>query len=289
MSLLRKERANVKRLFSLTILLVIGLLGLFAPVLMPHDPLAVDISKKFLAPSWDYPLGTDHLGRCVFSRMLLGIRYSLGSALVIQIVAILLAILVGAFVALKRGIIDFLFIRICDILLAFPTLVLAFGLLGLLGPSLKNVLIALVFTQFIYYSRLIRGLFIGMNEKDFIQAARISGTSGIKLIIRHYIPNLLPPIVTIVVLDIGKVILEIAGFSFIGLGVQAPIPEWGMMVNEGKQYIRQHPELMLYPGLAIVLVVLLLNHLASSFKKPDQQRGNYGESFRSTRLNSKNR
>jgi len=131
------------------------------------------------------------------------------------------------------------------------------------------VLIALVFTQFIYYSRLIRGLFIGMNEKDFIQAAKISGTSGIKLIIRHYLPNLLPPIVTIVVFDIGKVILEIAGFSFIGLGVQAPIPEWGMMVNEGKQYIRQHPELMLYPGLAIILVVLLLNHLASSFKKLD--------------------
>ncbi|QQP14965.1 ABC transporter permease subunit [Lysinibacillus agricola] len=237
---------------------------------MPHDPLAVDISKKFLGPSMDYPLGTDHLGRCVLSRMLLGIRYSLGSALVIQIVAIVLAILLGAFVALKRGIIDFLFIRICDILLAFPTLVLAFGLLGVLGPSLKNVLIALIFTQLIYYSRMIRSLFIGMNEKDFIQAARITGTTGFKLIIRHYIPNILPPIVTIVALDVGKVILEIAGFSFIGLGVQAPIPEWGMMVNEGKQYIRQHPELMLYPGLAIVLVVLLLNHLASSFKKLDQ-------------------
>jgi len=269
-SLLHKERANVKRLFSLTILLIIGLLGLFAPILMSHDPLAVDISKKFLGPTWDYPLGTDHLGRCVFSRLLLGIRYSLGSALVIQIVAILLAILLGAFVALKRGMTDYVFIRICDILLAFPTLVLAFGLLGLLGPSLKNVFIALVFTQFIYYSRLIRSLFIGMNEKGFIQAAKISGTSGIKLIIRHYIPNLLPPIVTIVVLDIGKIILEIAGFSFIGLGVQAPIPEWGMMVSEGKQYIRQHPELMLYPGLAIVFVVLLLNYLASSFKKLDQ-------------------
>ncbi|MCL1698362.1 ABC transporter permease subunit [Lysinibacillus sp. BPa_S21] len=270
MSLVRKENVYVKRLFSLTLLLIIGLLGLFAPIIMPHDPLAIDISKKFLGPSLDYPLGTDHLGRCVWSRMLLGIRYSLGSALIIQIVAILLAVLLGAFVALKRGLIDFLFIRICDILLAFPTLVLAFGLLGLLGPSLKNVFIALIFTQLVYYSRWIRGLFIGMNEKGFIQAARISGTSGIKLIMRHYIPNLLPPIVTIVVLDIGKVILEIAGFSFIGLGVHAPIPEWGMMVNEGKQYIRQHPELMLYPGLAIVLVVLLLNHLASSFKKLGQ-------------------
>jgi nickel transport system permease protein len=268
-NLVRKKRGNIKGLFSLSLLVIIGLLGLFAPILMPHDPLAVDISKKFSAPSWDYPLGTDHLGRCVLSRMLLGIRYSLGSALVIQIVAILLAFLIGAFVALKRGIIDFLFIRICDILLAFPTLVLAFGLLGVLGPGLKNVLIALIFTQLIYYSRMIRSLFIGMNEKDFIQAARITGTTGNKLIIRHYIPNLLQPIVTIVALDVGKVILEIAGFSFIGLGVQAPISEWGMMVNEGKQYIRQHPELMLYPGLAIFIVVLLFNHLASGLKKLD--------------------
>lgn len=269
MTLFRKRIDHIIALVSLSLLVLIALLGLFAPILMPHDPLAVDITKKFLAPSIDYPFGTDHLGRCVFSRMLLGIRYSLGSALVIQLVAIVLAILLGALVALKRGLIDVLFIRICDILLAFPTLVLAFGLLGVLGPSLKNILIALIFTQFIYYSRMVRGLCIGVNEKDFIQAAKITGTTGINLIIRHYIPNILPAIVTIVALDIGKVILEIAGFSFIGLGVQAPTPEWGMMVNEGKQYIRQHPELMLYPGLAIVLVVLLFNHLTNRLNKFD--------------------
>lgn len=269
MTLFRKRIDHIIALVSLSLLVLIALLGLFAPILMPHDPLAVDITKKFLAPSIDYPFGTDHLGRCVFSRMLLGIRYSLGSALVIQLVAIVFAILLGALVALKRGLIDVLFIRICDILLAFPTLVLAFGLLGVLGPSLKNILIALIFTQFIYYSRMVRGLCIGVNEKDFIQAAKITGTTGINLIIRHYIPNILPAIVTIVALDIGKVILEIAGFSFIGLGVQAPTPEWGMMVNEGKQYIRQHPELMLYPGLAIVLVVLLFNHLTNRLNKFD--------------------
>ncbi|MEC1177126.1 ABC transporter permease subunit [Metasolibacillus meyeri] len=262
-----KKRMKMTGLLSLTLLMLIGLLGIFAPILMPHDPLAVDISQKFSSPSWDYPLGTDHLGRCVWSRLLLGIRYSLGSALIIQLIATLLAVLLGAFVALKRGLIDFLFIRVCDILLAFPTIVLAFGLLGILGPSLKNVLIALIFTQFIYYARIIRNLLIGLNEKDFVQAARITGTTGSKLIIRHYIPNILTPVATIVALDVGKVILEIAGFSFIGLGVQAPIPEWGMMVNEGKQYIRQHPEFMLYPGLAIIFVVLLFNQLASSMKE----------------------
>lgn len=269
MNFVRIKSSNLIGFISLSLLVIIGLSGLFAPILMPHDPLAVDIAKKFSVPSWDYPLGTDHLGRCILSRLLLGIRYSLGSALVIQLVAIVLAILLGAFVALKRGLFDFLFIRLCDILLAFPTLVLAFGLVGILGPSLKNVLIALIFTQLIYYARMVRSLCIGMNEKDFVQAARISGTTGIQLIRRHYIPNILPSIVTIVALDIGKVILEIAGFSFIGLGVQAPIPEWGMMINEGKQYMRQHPELMLYPGLAIILVVLLFNQLANRLKKLD--------------------
>lgn len=253
--------------FCITILLFIGFLGLLAPFIMPHDPYLVDVANKFLAPSWQYPFGTDHLGRCILSRMLLGIRYSLGSAILIQLVASFLAVWIGALVAFKRGIVDYLFIRICDMLLAFPTLVLAFGLLGILGPSLKNVLLALIFTQTIYYARVLRGLFISINEKEFMQAAKVSGTSGFKLIARHLIPNSIAPMLTIITLDVGKVILEIAGFSFIGLGIQAPTPEWGMMISEGKQYIRQHPEQMLYPGVAIVVVVLLLNVLASSSKK----------------------
>ncbi len=267
------SRVTRKQFLSITVLIIIGMLGLFAPWLMPNDPYVVEVSKKFLAPSWAYPLGTDHLGRCTFSRLLLGIRYSVGSAVFIQIVASILAILVGAIVTFKGGVIDFFFIRICDILLAFPTLVLAFGLLGILGPSLKNVLVALIFTQSIYYARILRGLFMSIKEQEFIQAAKVSGTSGFQLISRHFIPNTIAPMLTIVSLDLGKVILEIAGFSFIGLGVQAPTPEWGMMISEGKQYIRLHPELMLYPGTAIVIVVLLVNVLASSVKKLSHQKG----------------
>ncbi|MFF2177699.1 ABC transporter permease subunit [Lysinibacillus sp. NPDC058147] len=263
------KRLNGKQLISIALLSFIGLLGLFAPFIMPNDPFLVDVSKKFLGPSWAYPFGTDHLGRCILSRILLGIRYSLGSALFIQLIASFFAICIGAIVAFKRGIIDYLFIRICDILLAFPTLVLAFGLLGILGPSLRNVLLALIFTQTIYYSRILRGLFISVNEKEFIKAAKISGTSGVKLIQRHFAPNIMAPMLTIISLDLGKVILEIAGFSFIGLGVQAPTPEWGMMISEGKQHIRQHPELMLYPGTAIIIVVLLFNILSSRNKQVD--------------------
>ncbi|MGE7688574.1 ABC transporter permease [Lysinibacillus sp. NPDC097214] len=258
---------NGKQLTSLTLLAFIGLMGLFAPLIMPNDPFLVDVSKKFLEPSWAYPLGTDHLGRCILSRILLGIRYSLGSAIFIQLIATFFAICIGAIVAFKRGIIDYLFIRICDILLAFPTLVLAFGLLGILGPSLRNVLLALIFTQTIYYSRILRGLFISVHEKEFIKAAKISGTSGGKLILRHFVPNIMAPMLTIISFDLGKVILEIAGFSFIGLGVQAPTPEWGMMISEGKQYIRLHPEIMLYPGVAIIIVVLLFTILSGHNKQ----------------------
>ncbi|WP_369436017.1 ABC transporter permease subunit [Lysinibacillus fusiformis] len=269
----KKVRLTSKQLFYITVIILIGMLGVFAPWVMPNDPYVVEVSKKFLAPSWAYPLGTDHLGRCTFSRILLGIRYSVGSAVFIQIVATILAIFVGAIVVFTGGLIDFFFIRICDILLAFPTLVLAFGLLGILGPSLKNVLVALIFTQGIYYARILRGLFMSIKQKEFIQAAKVSGTSGFQLISRHFIPNTMAPMLTIVSLDLGKVILEIAGFSFIGLGVQAPTPEWGMMISEGKQYIRLHPELMLYPGIAVVIVVLLVNVLTNSVKKLNHQKG----------------
>lgn len=248
-------------------LVLIGLAGCVSPLIMPNDPYLVDIANKFLAPSWQYPFGTDHLGRCVFSRVLLGIRYSLGSAVLIQVAAIILAVLISGFVAIKGGIFDYVYVRICDVLLAFPTLVLAFGLLGILGPSLANVMYALIFTQMIYYSRITRGLFISMKEKAFIQAAYISGTTGMALISRHLIPVIMPSIITILTLDIGKIILEIAGFSFIGLGVQAPIPEWGMMISEGKEYIRQYPELMLYPGTAIFIIVFLLTILGKEMGK----------------------
>ena len=258
---------NKRQKLCVFFLAIIGLTGCFSSLIMPNDPYLVDISSKFSGPSWQYPFGTDHLGRCVFSRVLLGIRYSLGSALLIQVIAIILAALIGGFVAIKRGIFDYVYIRICDVLLAFPTLVLAFGLLGVLGPSLINVIYALIFTQTIYYSRIIRGLFLSIKEKEFIQAAYISGTTGMVLISRHFIPNIIPSIITILTLDIGKVVLEIAGFSFIGLGVQAPIPEWGMMISEGKQYIRQYPELMLYPGVAIFMIVLLLNILGKDIGK----------------------
>ncbi|MGW9018982.1 ABC transporter permease subunit, partial [Priestia megaterium] len=222
---------------SLLLLSFIGIIGFFAPWIVPNDPYLIDTTRRFFNPSWQYPLGTDHLGRCIFSRILIGMRYSLGSAIAIQLISSVFSLAIAAIVTFKGGFIKRFFIRLWDILLSFPTIILAFALIGVFGPSLKSVFIALIFAQTIYYSRIFHNAMISLNEMNYIKAARISGTTGIKLLKTHFIPHILPILYTLLSLDLGKVILEIASFSFIGLGVQAPTPEWGMMIDEGKQYM----------------------------------------------------
>lgn len=246
---------------SLLLLSFIGIIGFLAPWIVPNDPYLIDTTRRFFNPSWQYPLGTDHLGRCIFSRILIGMRYSLGSAIAIQLISSVFSLAIAAIVTFKGGFIKRLFIRLWDILLSFPTIILAFALIGVFGPSLKSVFIALIFAQTIYYSRIFHNAMISLNEMNYIKAARISGTTGIKLLKTHFIPHILPILYTLLSLDLGKVILEIASFSFIGLGVQAPTPEWGMMIDEGKQYIRQYPALIIYPGISIFIIVLLLHQV----------------------------
>ncbi len=242
---------------SLILLGCISIIGLLAPWLVPNDPLYVDITKKLSAPSAAYPLGTDQLGRCIFSRLLMGIRYCLGTGVIIMGLSVSAALLISSVAVYKGGKIDSWFIRICDMLLAFPNVVLAFALVGMLGAGLKNIIIAITFAQTVYYARIFRSWLLTVKQQDYIAAAKLSGTKGFWLFKRHLWPNIKHTLWTFIALDMGKVLLEISSFSFIGLGVQAPTPEWGMMVNEGKQYIRQYPEMTLYPGLAIMSIVVL--------------------------------
>lgn len=264
---------NPVQIACMIVIIGIVLIGIFAPLIIPNDPYYVDVSKKLLSPSFEYPLGTDHLGRCIFSRILLGIRYSMGAAIIVLLCVVTIGLLVGTFVALKGAWIDYLFIRICDILLAFPTIVLAFALVGILGPSLFNLIIALILSQWIYYARIVRNLVLTIKEKDFILAAKVNGTKGTRIMRMHFFPHMLKPLMILVTLDIGSVLLQIAGFSFLGLGVQAPTPEWGMMINEGRNYLRQSPELIIYPGIAIIIVVAGFNLLGESFKDACENRG----------------
>ncbi|MFI8657619.1 ABC transporter permease subunit [Priestia megaterium] len=245
----------------LLLLSLIGIISLFAPWIVPNDPYLIDTTKRFFNPSWQYPLGTDHLGRCIFSRILIGMRYSVGSALIIQLISSGFSLAIATIVTFRQGITKKIFIRLWDILLSFPIIILAFALISVFGPGSRSVIIALVFAQTIYYSRIFHNAMISLSEMNYIKAARVSGTTGIKLLKTHFIPHILPTLYTLLSLDLGKVILEIAGFSFIGLGVQAPIPEWGMMIDEGKQYMRQYPALIIYPGISIFMIVLLLHQV----------------------------
>lgn len=249
------------------ILIVLFLLTILAPWIAPHDPVQVNLAIKLQSPSWEYPLGTDHLGRCNLSRLLYGSRVSLGFASLIFISSLLIGLLIGTFSGYKGGIIDQALMRFCEGVMAFPTLVLVLGLVGIFGPGLPQVVLAMVMVQWVYYARMFRGMVLSLRERNFITAAKISGSSQWTIIRRHMIPNVLPPIVVMGTLEIGWAIMDIAALSFLGLGIQPPSPEWGSMIHEGKSYIRSNPELMLYPGIMILIVVMTFNILGEALSE----------------------
>lgn len=249
------------------VLLVLFLLTVFAPWIAPHDPIQVNLALKLNLPSWEYPLGTDHLGRCTLSRLLYGARVSLGFASLIFISSLGIGLLIGTLSGYIGGWMDYVLMRFCEGVMAFPTLVLVLGLVGVFGPGLAQVVLAMVLVQWVYYARMFRGLVISLKERNFIAAARISGSSRWNIIRRHIIPNVLPPIVVMGTLEIGWAIMDIAALSFLGLGIQPPSPEWGSMIHEGKAYIRSNPELMMYPGLLILLVVVMFNLLGEALSE----------------------
>lgn len=246
------------------ILFIFFLLAILAPWISPHDPIQVNLALKLRPPSPEYPLGTDHLGRCNLSRILHGARVSLGFASLIFIASLGIGLLVGTISGYRGGWIDILLMRFCEGVMAFPNLVLVLGIVGLLGPGLWQVVLALMMVQWVYYARMFRSMVVSMKEQNFITAARINGSSPWKIIRRHMIPNVLPPIVVMGTLEMGWAIMDISALSFLGLGIQPPTPEWGAMIHEGKAYIRSHPELMMYPGAMILLVVMTFNILGES-------------------------
>ncbi|WKA60364.1 nickel ABC transporter permease subunit NikC [Planococcus shenhongbingii] len=249
------------------ILLAFFLAAILAPWISPHDPIQVNLALKLIPPSLDYPLGTDHLGRCNLSRLLYGSRVSLGFASLIFIASLGFGLLVGTVAGYRGGLVDSILMRFCEGVMAFPNLVLVLGIVGLLGLGLWQVVLALMMVQWVYYARMIRNMIVGMKQQNFILAARISGSTTGKIIRRHMIPNVLPPILVMGTLEMGWAIMDISALSFLGLGIQPPTPEWGAMIHEGKGFIRSQPELMLYPGLMILFVVISFNVLGESLSE----------------------
>ncbi|WP_226620349.1 nickel ABC transporter permease subunit NikC [Cytobacillus firmus] len=249
------------------LLCVLFLITIFAPWLAPNDPIAVNLAYKLKQPSLDYPLGTDHLGRCTFSRILYGARISLGYAMLIFISALSIGLIVGIIAGYKGGWIDQLLMRFGDGLMAIPSLLFVLGFVGIWGAGLKQVVLGLILVQWVYYARVIRGMVLSLKEKNYIIAAKISGSSQWTIMKKHIIPNVLPSLAVMGTLEMGWAIMNLSSMSFLGLGVQPPTPEWGAMIHEGKSYIRTNSGLMIYPGLMIMLVVVSFNLLGESLSE----------------------
>jgi len=251
---------------GLVLVTLLSAAAILAPLLAPHDPNAVDVARKFLPPSREFPLGTDHLGRDVFSRLLFGARLSIGSTLVASVAVSLIGVTVGLVAGWFGGVVDTLISRVIDILLAFPTFLLALAVTAILGPGLRNVLIAIILAWWASYARIVRSAVLAERDKPYIEAARAAGNPSGRILRRHLLPNIVAPMVVLTTLDLGAILLSLSGFSFLGLGVRPPTSEWGAMLSEGRTYLSRAPNMMFYPGVAIFLMVLGFNLLGDGLR-----------------------
>ena len=265
-AVLRRLLRDPLAVTGLVIVVVFTLAALLAPLLARRQPTDVDARARLLGSSWDHPMGTDELGRDTFSRVLYGARWSLGTAVVATTIVIVIGLVVGTISGYYGGRLDALLMRVVDVLLAFPSLILYLAIVGTLGPGLRNVMIALVSISWVSYARVVRGLVLTLRQRDFIRASRALGASDRRLMFSHILPNVVAPIVVLASLQTGGLILALAALGFFGLGVQPPTPEWGSMINTSRLFLQTSPALMIWPGLAISLTVIGLNLLGDGLR-----------------------
>ncbi len=245
---------------------VIVLGALFAPVLAPGDPEKMEMSLRLLGPSWEHPMGTDQYGRDLFTRILYGARVSLSVALIAVALSVAIGVTIGLVSGYYGGLLDLLSQRLVDIFLAFPVLLLAIALVAALGPSPRNVVLALGLVGWTGYTRLVRVDVMALKNREFVQAARVSGASDARVIVRHIMPNVLSPVLVLATLGIGYAIVAESGLSFLGLGVQPPKASWGTTVAFGTKFLRDAPHLSTFPGIAIMVTVLGCNLLGDGLR-----------------------
>lgn len=253
-------------LIGLMLILLFTVAAVLAPFISPFDPGAIEAANRLEGPSARHLLGTDNLGRDLFSRLLWGSRWSIGTVFVATLLIMSIGVTVGTVAGYYGGLIDDVLMRVVDVMLAFPSLLLALAIAGTLGPGIGSVMIALVSVWWAGYARVVRGMVLSMRERDFVAASRGLGAGDAHVIFRHILPNVLPPVVVLATLEMGELILAVAGLGFLGVGVQAPVAEWGTMVNEGRAYLFSAPRLMIVPGVAISLAVMGFNLFGDSLR-----------------------
>jgi peptide/nickel transport system permease protein len=280
-ALLRKKKDKIGSFFtvpiviSLTIIILVILTSVFAAVLAPHDPNKLNLANSLQNPSWLNPLGTDKTGRDMLSRLLFGSRTTLLSGLLVVVISVIIGVPQGLVSGYFGGKVNTIIMRTEDVILAFPALLLAFIFVASFGKGIGNAILALGIVYVPMISRLTRSLTLVEKSKTYVESARSIGFSNSRILFRHIFPNCIPTIIAQLTLDIGYAILDLAAMSFLGLGVQPPISDWGAMLEEGRAFIQTNPILALAPGIAIIIIVVAFNVLSDNIQMyldPDQRK-----------------
>ena len=262
----KKNHTKTKLIFLISVAALLMAVALFSDKFCMYDPYAQDLSLSQLPPSINHILGTDRYGRDMFSRIVAGSRISIYGTLFIVFATAFFGTAIGILCGMKGGAFDSVLMRISDLFLAFPSLVFALAVAGVLGGGIQNAVIALVVISWPKFARLARGLTLSEKSSSYIKAAKLSGSSTAKILFKHILPNISGPILVTAVLDIGVIMMELAGLSFLGLGVKPPMAEWGSMINEGRSMLQVAPWMALAPGGAIFITVMIFNLIGDTLR-----------------------
>ena len=251
---------------ALTLVAAIAALAILGPAISPYDPNFVDLTGRLQPSSLEHWLGTDHLGRDILARLMVGARVSLGSVAIALSIIVALGLVVGGVSGFVGGRTDQVIMRCTDIFLTFPTLVLALFMIGVLGTGLLNVILAIAMSHWAWYARIVRGIVLSLKHRDFILASRLAGASNTRIFAAHLLPATISQLVVLATLDIGHIMLHVSALSFLGLGVATPTAEWGVMLSDARQFVWTEPHLMIWPGLALFISVMAFNLLGDAIR-----------------------
>ena len=262
----KRSRIRMKLFLFAALAATLLLITIFAKDICPYDPYAQDLSQAMQPPSAAHPMGTDTYGRDMLSRVLSGAQTSISSTVALVAIITVFGTIVGIFCGYYGGVVDSVMMRISDICLAFPGLVFAMAVAAILNGGVQNAVIALALISWPKYSRIARSQTLSMKSLPYMQAAQLAGDSALQMILRHVLPNIVGPILVTSMLDIGTMMMEIAGLSFLGLGAQPPVAEWGSMMSSGRSMLQTYPWIVLSPGLAIFVSVVIFNLLGDTIR-----------------------
>lgn len=257
--MLSKILKNPQAVLGLAIILVMIIIAIAAPAIASNPPDDVNPSLKFSSPSLEYPLGTDQLGRCEFSRLLYGARYSLGMALPIILGLSVVGLLIGSFSVCVSERVNRIITYFTDVFMSFPSLIIAIAVISILGNGIQNIAVAVIISMWAWFARIARSYCLMEMGKDYILAAKISGCGKLGLVFRHLLPNIMPQFIVYISTSVSSAILTVSSFSFLGLGLPLGTSEWGAMLNEARTYLYSHSELLIYPGICILITTTGFN------------------------------